>query len=178
MFEFKDPDSGRVHKANSKSDLVKLIIAYRQQNNYDPIELIDTVVDNYLCMLPNNAGKCAPFFPIKRGLWATFKGGVAVVKSLLYKSFATQEEADRRAAICKDCIYNVFPDKERFVRWSDSIAEASVGARKSKYHEELGNCDVCTCPLRAKVFFKGDIELTPEQISKMKKVNCWQTENL
>ena len=92
----------------------------------------------------------------------------------MYDSFASQKEADRRAAICAVCPHNVFPDRGNFIRWADHMAVVSVGDRKSKHHDELGNCAVCTCPLRAKVFYTGKNTLTEEQKIEMRKVNCWQ----
>jgi len=173
-WEFKDPDTGRVHKTATQEELIKLIVSYRAQNGLDEIENLNLVLENYLCNMPLNEGKCSSFFPLKRGFIATVKGGVALLKSMMYKSFVSQEVADGRSNICRTCPYNVFPDKGPFIKWSDTVAEGAVGNRKSKYHDELGNCEVCTCPLRAKVFYDGEIKLPDDQQEVMRKVGCWQ----
>lgn len=173
-WEFKDPDSGNLYTANTRADLVKRIVQYRAQNELPPIEHLDLVIENYLCQKPYNSGRCVGYATLARGLWATVKGGIAVVTSLMYKSFATQEEADRRSEICVKCPHNIFPDKSGFIFWADSIATASIGTRRSANHDKLGNCGICSCPLRAKVFFDGKIDLKPGEEESMKKVNCWQ----
>lgn len=105
---------------------------------------------------------------------AFVKGGIALVENLLYKNMVDQNTADARAAICVECPYNVFPDKGGFLKWSDDIAEASTGGKKSIFHDRLGSCEVCTCTLKAKVFYSGKIKLTDEERTKMLAVNCWQ----
>jgi hypothetical protein len=168
-----------MHTAETREALIKQIVQYRLNNRYTPIHDLPAVLDNYLCNLPQNAGKCRSFEPLERGLFAYLKGGIALVKSLMYDTFVAQAEADRRSEICAGCKFNVFPDKTFFVEWSDKLAVASVGERKSKRHDELGTCEVCTCPLRCKVFHPGPFnDLTHEQVTKMKSVSCWQTGKL
>lgn len=177
-YTFKDPDTGYLFKETSRKSLFSRIVAYRAQNNLPPIEELALVVESYLCSLPVHQGLCTPVGPLKRGLLSYFKGGVALATNLWYNKVVSKEEADRRGAICVKCPLNVFPDKGPFVAWSDSIAEASVGSLRSKYHEELGNCEGCSCPLRAKVFYGGTIKLTVSEATTMKNSNpkCWQLE--
>lgn len=175
-FCFKDPDTGFEYLETTERDLIRRIASYRAQNRLTPITHLDIVLQNYWCSLKENQGECEPCAVLKRGLLAYVRGGIALIDNLWYGAAArvSQEEADRRAKICIDCVYNVFPDKDAFVAWSDMIAEHSVGTSKSKYHDQLGNCEVCTCTLKAKVFYKGDMGLTEEQKDKMIKVGCWQ----
>lgn len=170
---FKDPDTGRNFKADSENELIKLITKYRAINELPPIEHLDVVLENYWCMLPENAGSCKPR-EMKRGLFKTLRGGVAVVTSLLYKQMVSRHEAELRAAQCVQCKYNVFPDKGAFVEWSDEIALHSTDGRKVSVHDKLGNCEVCTCPLKAKVHYYGKVSLSPEEREQMKEVDCWQ----
>jgi len=88
----------------------------------------------------------------------------------------SQEVAEARASICKDCIFNIFPDRDNFIRWSDSIALHSTGGKQVKAHSSLGNCQCCTCVLNAKVFYKGPFILSAEEKSCMGNANvkCWQ----
>jgi hypothetical protein len=94
----------------------------------------------------------------------------------MFKSFAPQVLADKRSEICASCPLNVFPDKGPFIKWSDELALHSIGNRRSKEHDKLGNCDGCSCPLRPKVFFDGTPKLTPEEEKKISEANsnCWQ----
>lgn len=158
---------------SSKANLIARIEAYREINKLESIESLSFVLESYWCGLPENAGNCVPV-EVKRGVLGYLKGGVALVKQMMYKSFARQEVADARSVQCSTCEFNVFPDKTGFIAWSDKIAEASVGERRSIKHDELGNCAVCSCPLRAKVFYNGVVDIQPEWAEKFNKVNCWQ----
>lgn len=174
LWEFPDPDvKNRVHVGSTRSELLTRIIQYRVQNRLPLIDELDTVVDNYLCKHPMNSGSCEEVKTLSRGLMGYYQGGVALLKNLMFRRFATQEEADRRAEICISCPYNVFPDRGGFLKWSDDIANASVGDRRSVHHDKLGSCDVCSCTLKAKIFYEGKLELTEEMLKKMPG-ECWQ----
>lgn len=174
VFKFKDPDiKTKRYEAQSMQGLLAIIRGYREQNELPPIEYLETVVEHYLCNLPEHIGACGPMPPLKRGLLATLKGGIALISNMLYNKFVEQEVADERSAICAGCPENVFPDKGPFIAWSDDIAEQSVGSRKSKHHDELGNCGVCSCPLRPKVFYTGPYKFTDKQLKQFPDF-CWQ----
>lgn len=177
-WEFIDPDTSFLYKARSRAELTKLIVQYRINNRLEPIENLQEVLDDYLCRKPESAGKCVPEVALNRGFRAYFKGATLILKSLLYKSFATQEEADRRSEICSTCPNNVFPDKTGFIKWSDALAEKSTGGKKSKYHAKLGNCSVCTCCMKPKVFLGRDIlEVSKEEYDKFPDF-CWQKQEV
>lgn len=172
---FKDPDTGTQFRAKDKTSLVKHIITYRAQNRLPQIEHLDIVLENYLCQQPKMQGGCVPRH-LQRNLMAYAKGGLQLIKNLARGKFVTQEEADRRSKICLTCPNNVFPDKGKFLEWSDIVAIQSVGKLRSIHHNELGNCGVCTCPLRAKVWIKPPFKLSKEHEEQMRgdKPNCWQ----
>lgn len=175
-YSFVDPDTGYKFFEQTFEALISRIVNYRIQNNLEHIDNLAMVLNNYWCALPENAGSCKPIPHIERDYYTTVKGGIALFTAWLFKKFTSKEEADKRAEVCIKCPNNVFPDKGPFIEWSDKIAEKMVGARKSTYHEQLGNCDVCTCCLKAKVFYGGDISLTDEEKERIKKTmpTCWQ----
>lgn len=176
-WEFIDPDTNYKYIAPNKKELIQLIVGYRSQNKLDPIPSLDVVLESYLCTLPCNTGKCKPYGKLTRGLMAYMKGGIALVANLWYDNTVSQKEADRRSSVCFSCPLNVFPDRGPFVQWSDNIAEASIGKKKSEYHDDLGNCAACSCPLRAKVWYPGPVDLNPGEETLMRSVkNCWQLE--
>lgn len=172
-FVFLDPDTKHEYSAPSKEELIRHIEGYRTQNRLKPIESLAVILENYWCGLPENMGKCAQL-PLRRGLLSYVKGGVALIENILMKKMVSVEEAEARAKICLSCPHNVFPDKDAFVKWSDELAENATGGRRVSAHEQLGNCDVCTCTLKAKVWFGGTLRLTGAERQKMKAVNCWQ----
>jgi hypothetical protein len=177
LWIFIDPDTQYEYRADSRPRLVQIIVGYRAQNKLSEIEHLDWVIDNYLCGLSRNAGKCREK-RLSRGIMQYLKGGVALVQNMMFPSFASQEEAERRADICMHCSCNVFLDRGPFIRWSDEIAAMSVGERKVSVQEGLGNCEVCSCCLKAKVHYPGPFELSDEEKEKMKDCNpqCWQIE--
>lgn len=158
------------------ADVVEQISKYREQNKLEPIEYLPTVVENYTCGLPENCNKCEKHDKLHRSIGMYIQGGVALLKQMYYQAFATQEVAEKRGAQCVACQYNVFPDKKGFIKFADNLAEMQIGkTRKVSMEKELGNCEVCTCSLRSKVFFGGKLSSFPEdQIEKMKAVDCWQ----
>lgn len=174
VWEFTDPDTLHKYNAKSRAELVQQIVGYREQNELPRIEYLDKVLENYLCRLPINSGSCVPRKDLSRSMMQTIKGGVALLINYLYESFVDQATADNRAAQCIACPNNIFPDMSGFDAGADLIAQASVGDRRSIHHKNLGNCEVCTCPLRAKVWYNGTVELDLKQIKEMEKVNCWQ----
>lgn len=177
VFKFKDPDTGRDFSAPNREALLQMVRGYRSQNNLETLDYLPQVVDNYLCSLPVNQGACEPMNTLKRGVIQTIEGGIALLKNLLYRDYASQEVADERSAICKDCPHNVFPNKGHFVKWADDMAQMSVGERRSKYHDELGSCEICTCLMRGKVFFKGKLKVRKEELEKFPDF-CWQKKEI
>lgn len=175
IYQFKDPDTGFIQKAASLTELYKNIIMYRLQNNLEAIESLREVVENYLCGLPENCNKCQENVEIERSFSQYIKGGIALLKNMAFNRFVTQDVAEKRALQCTQCKFNVFPDRGPFLKWADEIAVSQVGERKTSYDNELGNCEVCTCVLKSKVFYDGKLDkFSDEEVVKMKSVSCWQ----
>lgn len=174
-YVFKDPDTGFKYSAHTMKQLLQSIINYRSQNQLSALEELEMVVENYLCLLPQHVGSCERVRQLKRGLFPTLEGGIAVLKNLFFgeENMVDQDTADKRSAICKRCPQNQFPDKGNFLVWADDIAVASTGGKKSAHHKELGNCMACSCPMRAKVWAKGPFPITEEQKINMPPY-CWQ----
>lgn len=175
-WHFKNPEDGHTIQGLNLADTANKVRMYRAQNEHEPLEYLESIIENYLCMLPANRGCCEKMPPLKRGLYTTIKAGVLLVKQMLYNSFASQEVADIRALICVKCPLNVFPDKSAFIAWADSIAGMTTDGRRSKYHDQLGNCIACTCLLRSKIFFNEKIKLKPKVEKQMRDTTpaCWQ----
>jgi hypothetical protein len=171
---FVDPDTKFKFQATTLKGICSHIRTYREQNDLEPLEYLEDVVVHYNCMLPTNTGVCEPSAePLKRNVIQYIKGGVSLLKNLLYHRMVSQEEADKRAAICKNCPHNVFPDRNKFIEWSDSIAEAATGGKKTADHDALGNCNICSCCLKAKVWSPPPFELSKKEDNKLPSF-CWQ----
>lgn len=178
-YHFVDPDTGYQYTADSLIDLIARIDSYREQNQLSPIEALKDTIENYLCGFPQNCGKCEAV-PLRRGWLQTIRGGIALVEYVVFKRFATQAEAERRADVCLKCPNNVIPseDRPKFDAWADNLAELCTEGRKVPAHAYLGMCSVCECNLRAKVFFGSPISLTEAEQKEMEKVGCWQLQFL
>lgn len=177
-YYFKDPDTGRRFTGSTLQELCTKIRSYRSQNELEELEYLESVIQHFLCTRPENLGACTKTkTPLKRNIMQYLKGGAVLLKNMLYKEYVTQDEADRRADICIGCSLNQFPDREGFLVWSDRIALATIGDRKSRHHSELGNCAGCSCPLRTKVWYGGEIKLEAKEKEVMSRANpqCWQT---
>jgi hypothetical protein len=173
-YDFIDPDTGYQYREASKSELITRINNYRQHNELPSIDMLGLVVENYMCQLPKNYGKCSPITNLSRSFWTVLKGGVSLVVNIWYGRFASVEVAEERAKQCASCPFNEYPDKTSLEEWQDSVAEGSVGDRKTSYQSKLGNCKVCSCVLKAKVFYDGDVSFSAQEIASFKEVNCWQ----
>lgn len=180
VWQLPDPDTGRMHTGRTKAELVYAIMQYRAQNNLVPIERLDLVVDSYVCSLPENAGKCKPL-EVRRGLMQYIKGGLVLVQNLMMgkKNIVAETVSKERAAICKECKFNVKADEsDNFISWSDEIAYQSLpdDIDSSAHRFTLFNCVCCSCPLRVKIWAKGPFPLSKEERAMMESANvqCWQ----
>lgn len=175
-YTFVDPDTKHIYHGKDKKELFFYILSYREQNNLPPIEALDTVLDNYWCSLPENTGNCERI-KLRRGWLPTLKGGIALLENLYYgkDNLLTPEEAEKRAQVCIKCPHNVFPDKDKFIAWSDEIAEAATFGLRCPSYTKLGNCFLCSCPLKALVFSKKANLLETETDERTKYPSyCWK----
>jgi len=180
-YVYIDPDTNRAFGVDttitSKPEIINLIEQYRINNSLEPLKSLSAVLDNFLCGLPENAGKCTAY-TLKRNLQAYVKGGMAILTDLLYGASArvSQSEAEKRAEYCKTCEYNVIPvEKSWFIESTDNAVKTYLGDNiKTESDEFLGNCAVCSCVLPFKVHVKGPFDLNSEEQVKMSKVGCWQ----
>lgn len=151
------------------------IINYRAQNQLEPIQYLAEVLENYWCGLPENVGQCAPV-KLNRDVLTTLRGGLILLYKVVTRQFVSQEMAEARADICVKCPKNIFPDRGPFLKWSDEEAYRMVGNRVVSKQQQLGNCAICTCVLKAKIHIKGPFPLTKEEHEQMIQVRCWVTE--
>lgn len=173
---FKDPDRpDHIYESKTRDGLIKQIVSYRAQNELPPIQHLSMVLENFWANLPENAENAEITPPLKRGFLAYLKGGIALLDYVFYgeNAMVSQEEAERRAKICLSCPFNTFPDKGAFIDWSDRMAEACVGDKKTSVHADLGNCEVCSCTLKSKVFYKGPFRCSKEEMERFPQF-CWQ----
>lgn len=174
QFVFKDPDLGTDYGPEvSKKALLDRIRVFREQNHLEPIEFLETVLENYWCSLRENVGRCV-VTELPRGILPLMRAGVTLLKNYLYDKFASQEVAEKRAKQCAKCPYN---DTTVSRTWVDLLALNCVEDRRTAQYDRLGQCSVCRCPLNVKVFFDGKVpKPSREEKEKFDSVKCWQLE--
>ena len=92
--------------------------------------------------------------------------------------FVDQVEGNRRALICAQCPKNVIPTGKGWLQiWTDGQMLKSVENRKTASHDELGVCIVCSCELRAAVWWQSDIIAATTRDAKFARdlpSHCWK----
>lgn len=196
-FRFVDPDTGFHFNQSYKSfeELEAAVQSYRQANGLPRISKFRAVWEHYVCEnVPGIKGRCCQVAQkVKRSFEQYWAGGKSFVKAIMRgeDSFVDQRTADRRGAVCKECDQNVVNIGHNHTQlYSDGFIRAQVGNRKSKYHEDLHTCKICTCILKAKVFYNDDIvagSLTDQEIVQLTRtprdnsgrhLRCWQLQAL
>jgi hypothetical protein len=192
-FRFVDPDDGYVYNNVYRSfdDLETHVQTYREQNKLPRIPKFREVWEAYVCAnVPGMEGRCcAVEESVKRSFTQFFQGGKAFVKALMQGTgaFVDQLTADRRSSICADCnqnVRNIGHSHSQF--YTDKWISSQVGARRSKNHGKLNTCKVCTCILKAKVFYNDEIvadSITNQELVQLTRLprdaagrhlKCWQ----
>lgn len=172
---FKDPDTGRKFIAKTRVELVQRIVTYRAQNELAPIENLNLVLENYWCSLPQNRHACQEA-TLERGWMTYLKGGLSLIKTMLFDSYVDQKTADARSNICVTCPHNVNPNKRSWDAWVDDIVEHTIGDLRSEKHDKLFNCAICTCILKTKVFSGEKFTHSEEENNQMPEW-CWAKRN-
>lgn len=194
-FQFVDPDTGQVFRAATYTDLETQVQTYRQQNNLPRIPKFRVVWEHYSCEnVPGMLSRCCDVADaVKRTFGQYFRGGKSYVRALLKgeTAFVDQIVADRRAAICKQCDQNVVNyGHSNSQYYSDKFIKRQIGSRRSKFHDDLHTCKICSCILKAKVFYNDDIvagSITDSELVQLTKkpkdtsgrhLKCWQLQAL
>jgi hypothetical protein len=190
-WSFIDPDLNIGYEAPNKKELIHMIESTRKNNSLPPIDNIDIVVEHFLCSKPENIIN-AQYFDLPR-TWGQWKKGVVTFfEKIRYDKIVPLEEAQRRADIClKFCTpktleggevesnedklkYNRDVNKGMTEAASDWLFEATVGeVTKVQGYEKLKTCSLCSCPLKCKVYYGGDISNTLGTDITLPNY-CWQ----
>lgn len=131
---------------------------------------------------------CVPCDPVLHPRRLTFGDVMTGTQSMLRfivagRPLVTGDEAERRAAICAKCPFNV-PFSTPCGGICDSLkkmVQAVVGAVTTSQDHALKSCYFCGCFLQSAVWLPVDIQLKPltqAQKDKLNSVpNCWKKEN-
>jgi hypothetical protein len=112
---------------------------------------------------------------------ASWMAGIAQGKPV----FVAEEEAEKRAAICVTCPYNVPSFGASCGACADRLMRGLtrvIGRRQTRYDRSLGSCAICSCSLAAAVWFPLEAQqhgLSEELKEQFRTVSfCWKREGL
>lgn len=178
-------------------NLMEHVRRYREDNMlpaFDPAAL-RKLIEHSICKRDGMENRCFDASPQKRNIGQTIKGGMAAVKAIAGSFIPGENEmsmvsvrlAEKRAAVCDKCPMNNKPDGQTLLEQLEDAAMLKlIGSRKTSIHDRLLSCSVCTCNVRAKVWFSRRIingSLDAETRGKLAKVvtdrngasmACWQ----
>lgn len=188
IFPYVDEQTGLRITAGNYDALVTKVWKHRESNQLSP--LTDETIDDNCCRQLIAAGHgqfCEDsefdFVPVAHNLQLTLsqvlRGTLAIAEKVIFrKANVDQGEAERRAAICANCTYNVNPEDCTACNMSaiQNVVNASVGNARTSKHDQLKSCYWCSCLLRAKVWFPLDIvhRYTTSEVNASLPPFCWQ----
>ena len=186
-WEFVVPHTGVKITAGSWEQLLYHIRKHLNANGFENATIEEAIIEQYNAEL---RAKLNPECCYDKGQLEvkdrklTYMDVVRFTKTMI-KNIAggskrvSQEEADRRAAICASCNLNVVTDN--CITCSNSGAAAAVvgalvGDRKTSSHQALNSCLHCGCFLKAMVWFPvEDLKHSPpSQFQPELPDHCWK----
>lgn len=172
----KQPETGTVIHGSTLRNLIKAVQLYRDANNL-PVEAnIRRQVEVQVCstMTREDAGhyctyledddtKNPPRLRSHRSTITDLENFGKAVKAVLETKatstdlHVTQQEADRRGAVCAACPKNIPIANCWGCGTLGALYRSIVGRKASANDYRLHSCDVCGCDNKTQVHFTGDV---------------------
>ncbi len=166
VYYFIDPDTGYKYHAiyPTFKDLINHIVAYRRVNNLPPITDLETLVELFVCEIPENVMYVShEVKDIPLGIKQYIEGAGAFLSIAKAKIMARQVSVDvvtanKRASICAKCPYNTHKIEDKPTlqtlahKLMELISAPSVQQDKFYFSKHLGACSLCGCGLKSKVW--------------------------
>ena len=177
-------EQGTLRKYESFEELVKHIEERRDALRYPKIPNLRLQIQHYLYML--GEANQSHFIPINQAPYGaeiprTATNDIIAGATIAYElsreafsgifkrggnsSWATTDEAERRAGICANCPKNVDLKKPALQRLNNRIASLFSMRRTTTRDDELFDCQVCGCPNQIKVHYAANLirKATPDK---------------
>lgn len=178
---YKQPETGYVIRAIVWSDLLQKVRLHRLANGIPCNIGWEKEFENEVCELMKLSDRWCQ--PVNEDGTVTRQVGFGDVVNFLKvltawlpkREWVSQEEADRRAAICAACPHNV--EVAGCSACQNIVREITefLGDRATGYDEKLKGCNVCGCSNRAQVHVPLDV-LHKGVSEKMQFPEaCWKT---
>lgn len=178
-FVYVQPESGLEFKHARMEYLIAQIKKHRLANNYPIGTNFEQEIEAAVCNRNPELCKDMAMQPtVQLGL-ADILRGTRVIGEFVAKGmpFVSDTEADRRAATCSNCTFNM--DYHKPCAACGGLAElvtGIVGGRKTKYDGKLKACNVCHCANAAQIHIPLEIlrkGVTSEMDTNWPE-NCWK----
>jgi len=163
-FRYTDPDTGWTTVSPTYYDWIANAKEHRRANGLAVAPDFPAQAEDQLCgLIPphwcnRDAGDVTTWVDTNFSL-TDLKEGMAVFGhwASLGMPLVTQQEADRRGAICVTCPLNVAVSGCSACHRMASLITGTVAQKKGTYDDRLKACAVCHCALKAKTWFPLDI---------------------
>jgi hypothetical protein len=160
---FTDPTTGYIF-INDYKDFNEVLIhvkQFREDNKIEsptpPFKSLSDELQAFFCEQDEFCGECVQnerYVGVLTFVERLVRGGGALIKATINGSWVPFEAEQKRANQCSTCPFN--NTKEKFYI-TDRMMITAVHSSKLSEKIRLGKCDVCSCPLRAKIRFPSDI---------------------
>ncbi len=187
-YELNRPDLGLVGKGTTWEMVRNRIMDYRKANGI-PIGLgFDDELEQAICrQYPAECEFVDGTRPRMRSLGlGDIVTGTRVMLSLKLSGspLVDRPEAERRAKICQDCVWNQTFSKPcgGICQELLDIVKSIVGSQGTQYDMNLKSCNICACLLQAAIWVPLNIQVPPlseDQKAQFESVPaCWKKQSL
>jgi hypothetical protein len=184
-YRYFQPETRMTIRGGDYWDLFTQVHKHRKVNNIPLGPIWEAEVEDQLCQsLP--AGFCKEADPNKRPMGMSTRieyddlaRGMEVMIEWAKQGrpHVEQDLAEKRAAICTRCFYNVnLSTGCHACRGALNLTLRAVGGRKTSLDNYLKTCAVCKCANAAQVHFPAEVlaEGTPEVMLPLFPDFCWK----
>jgi hypothetical protein len=184
MFRWTDPLTHITVEGTSLDMLLQRAYDERRANSVPTGLEFELEVERDLCQsYPNECqyfdAKTAPHRRL--GMGDVIAGTMTILRHKLAGSpLESQEEANRRAAICSTCQFNQHFHKPcaRCGDLEDLVRSAMAQGKRTPYDDDLKSCNICACFTKVAVWVPLSVQcpgLTDEQREMFSQIaHCWK----
>lgn len=194
-FQYTQPESGQTFTCSNWDGLKNKVFHHRKANDY-PIGLLwEQEVEQYQAQWLEDHGfhdwvmncdaPAVPHHPDQKltlqdmihGMKNAARAAGTIVATHLFSNLVEQGEANRRAAICASCEYNV-PIEGCTGCGSARLRaflEQTIGTRTTPHSDGLGACKQCGCVAKVKLWYPLDFihKFEDDTVQKRLPAHCW-----
>lgn len=160
------------------SSLIEAVKAHLKGNGIEEPLTLELQMADFMCQhVPEWCEEISSEKEAKVSAWKMMKSFYRAVEATWHEGQVSQEEADRRAAICAKCPKNTEQSVNFcvgcFARSLVSKVNDLLGSKRTAHDEKLKTCSACHCQLSLKVWMAKSGMTDP---AVQWDENCWMRE--